>query len=95
MRRHGWTEPAILVALTLSVLVHIAALWRWPLQPRFPSETSEPREGGVLVVQLAPVPAPRRPHRWDPRRRRSARLRPRHARPGRRRVRSPSRPSSR
>ncbi len=59
-RRDGVTIPIIWVALALSLLVHIAVLWKWLPHIRFPSlETPERGEGnGSLVVRLAPPPTP-------------------------------------
>lgn len=69
-RREGVTVPLIWVAVVLSLLVHLAALWQ--LLPRLhllPSEISELSEtSGPLVVHLAPMasPAPALPAKLAP-----------------------------
>ena len=61
-RRDGITIPTIWIAVALSVLLHVAVLWKWlpQLQLHLPSpELSERGEtSGSLSVQLAPPPHP-------------------------------------
>ena len=59
-RRDGVTVPTIWIALALSLLVHVALMWKWLPRIRMPSpEMSERGESmGSLVVQLAPMPRP-------------------------------------
>src|SRR6185436_2806241 len=51
---------AIRMAIVLSLLVHGAALWRWPLQIHHPSTEMAKRgeTSGPLVVHLAPPASP-------------------------------------
>ncbi len=62
-RREGVTIPTIWVAFALSLLIHVAVMWKWLPQIRLPSpEDSKPGETrGSLVVQLAPPPRPPAP----------------------------------
>lgn len=55
-RRDGVTLPTIWVAVGLSVLLHVAIMWKWLPKLHFPSpEDSKIGESrGSLVVQLAP-----------------------------------------
>ena len=60
-RRHeGITISTIDVAVALSILLHILALWTWPsmllMRPFDDPRKGEP--GGSLAVRLAPLPAP-------------------------------------
>jgi len=57
-RRDGVTIPVIWVAFALSLLLHLAALWQWRLQPHLPSpdETKLGEAHGSLEVRLAPPP---------------------------------------
>jgi hypothetical protein len=57
-RRDGVTIPTIWFAVALSLLVHIAVLWKWLPRIRLPSsEQSELGEStGSLSVRLAPLP---------------------------------------
>jgi hypothetical protein len=61
-KRDGVTIPTIWVAIALSVLVHVAALWKWlpKLDLRLPSleELQRGEAGGSLVVHLAPPVSP-------------------------------------
>jgi hypothetical protein len=61
-RRDGVTIPTIWIAVALSVLLHVAVLWKWlpDIKLHLPSpELSERGEtSGSLVVQLAPPPRP-------------------------------------
>ncbi len=61
-RHDGVTIPTIWIAVLLSVLVHVAVLWKWlpQIKLHLPSpELSERGEtSGSLVVQLAPPPRP-------------------------------------
>lgn len=61
-RRDGVTIPTIWVAIALSVLVHVAALWKWlpKLDLRLPSleELQRGESSGSLVVHLAPPVSP-------------------------------------
>jgi len=54
--RNGVSIPKIWVALALSVLLHIAALWKMPQVHLTSPELGE--RGGPLTVELAPPPAP-------------------------------------
>ena len=62
-RRDGITVPTIWIAVGLSLLVHVALLWKWLPRIRLPSpELSERGETrGSLSVQLAPPPRPASP----------------------------------
>ena len=62
-RRDGVTIPTIWVAFALSLLLHIALMWKWLPQIHFPSldETKRDDAGGSLVVRLAPPPRPPAP----------------------------------
>lgn len=62
-RDGGVKEPAIWVAVALSLLIHAAALWQWLPQLRLSaSELAERRDASsVLSVQLAPPPKPAPP----------------------------------
>jgi hypothetical protein len=55
-RRDGVTVPTIWIAVALSVLLHVAIMWKWLPKLHFPSpEDSKIGESrGALVVQLAP-----------------------------------------
>jgi hypothetical protein len=59
-RRDGVTIPTIWVAVTLSVLVHIAALWQlWPHLRLLPLTKSEVGDASSpLTVRLTPLPGP-------------------------------------
>ena len=59
-RRDGVTIPTIWIAVAISLLVHVALMWKWLPRIRMPSpELSERGESqGSLVVQLAPMPRP-------------------------------------
>ena len=61
-RRDGVTIPTIWIAVALSVLLHVAVLWKWlpQLKLHLPSEELSERgeTSGSLVVQLAPAPHP-------------------------------------
>ncbi len=55
-RRDGVTIPVIGIAIALSVLLHVALLWQWKLQPHKPTpdkDTTPP-----LSVKLEPLPGP-------------------------------------
>lgn len=63
-RRDGVTVPTIGVAIALSLLIHLAALWEWLPRIRLPTAEAPERgvASGALVVNLAPAPsAPRAP----------------------------------
>ena len=55
-RRDGVTIPTIWVAIALSLLLHIAVMWKWLPQLRFPS--LDPPASDTLVVRLSPPPGP-------------------------------------
>jgi outer membrane biosynthesis protein TonB len=59
-RRDGVTVPTIWIAFAISLLVHVALMWKWLPKIHMPSpEMSERGESmGSLVVQLAPMPRP-------------------------------------
>src|SRR5512135_438314 len=59
-RRDGVTIPTIWVAVALSVLVHIAALWElWPHLNLLPLTKSEVGDASSpLTVRLTPLPGP-------------------------------------
>jgi hypothetical protein len=61
-RRDGVTVPTIWVALALSFLIHLAAMWTWLPRIHFPSlEAPERGEAiGSLTVNLVPPPSPPR-----------------------------------
>ena len=64
-RREGVTIPTIWVAIALSLLVHIAVMWKWLPQIDFrlpsPEDLKLGETRGSLVVQLAPPPRPPSP----------------------------------
>ena len=61
-KRDGVTIPTIWVAVALSVLLHIALMWKWLPQIHLPSlEDKRDEPGGSLVVRLAPPPRPPTP----------------------------------
>lgn len=59
-RRDGVTIPTIWVAVALSLLVHVAALWQlWPHLRLLPLTKSEVGDAsGPLTVHLTPLPGP-------------------------------------
>lgn len=59
-RRNGVTVPTIWIAVALSVLVHVALMWKWLPNIHFPSPELDERgqASGSIVVQLAPPPRP-------------------------------------
>jgi outer membrane biosynthesis protein TonB len=59
-RRDGVTVPTIWIAFVISLLVHVAVMWKWLPRIHMPSpEMAERGESmGSLVVQLAPMPRP-------------------------------------
>lgn len=59
-RRDAVTVPTIWIAVAISLLVHVAVLWKWLPRIRLPSpEQSERGEArGSLVVQLVPPARP-------------------------------------
>jgi hypothetical protein len=58
--RRGITIPTIWLALVLSLLIHLAAVWPWHPPVLRPSSEQSERESGrsSLSVQLAPRPTP-------------------------------------
>lgn len=64
--RDGVTIPTIWVAVALSLLLHVAVLWRWLPQLHLlsPNEPERGQPGAVLAVQL--VPQTRIPPRSPP-----------------------------
>lgn len=59
-KRDGVTIPTIWVAVALSLLLHVAVMWKWLPQIHFPSldDTKRDDASGSLVVRLAPPPRP-------------------------------------
>jgi len=61
-RRDGVTIPTIWIAVALSVLLHVALMWKWlpDITLHLPSPELDKRgeTSGSLVVQLAPAPRP-------------------------------------
>jgi hypothetical protein len=59
-RRDGVTIPTIWIAFALSVILHVALMWKWLPHIRLPSleEADRGEARGSLVVQLAPPPRP-------------------------------------
>ena len=59
-RRDAVSIPTIWIALLVSVLVHVAVMWKWPVQIRRPSSEIADRNQGQtsLSVQLAPKTSP-------------------------------------
>jgi hypothetical protein len=62
-KRDGVTIPTIWVAVVLSVLLHIALMWKWLPQIHLPSldDKKGDEASGSLVVRLAPPPRPPTP----------------------------------
>ena len=62
-KRDGVTIPRIWVAFALSLLLHVAVMWKWLPQIHFPSldDTQRDDASGSLVVRLAPPPRPPAP----------------------------------
>ena len=59
-QRDGVTIPTFWVAIALSLLLHIAVMWKWLPQIHLPSldDTKRDDASGSLVVRLAPPPRP-------------------------------------
>lgn len=56
-RRDGLSIPLIWIAVAISIAIHVALLWTWRYEIRFPSEGLETRSG-PLIVSIAPPPSP-------------------------------------
>ena len=56
-RRDGVTIPRIWIAVAFSIAIHVALLWSWRYEVRFPSE-GELTQKGPLVVRIVPPPSP-------------------------------------
>jgi len=62
-KRDGVTIPTIWVAVALSIILHIALMWKWLPQIHLPSLDDKKQDAptGSLSVRLAPPPRPPTP----------------------------------